>query len=218
MSTTSASDTLPRRIARFLPSGRAWWLVAGAFVAGLLLFALVLSNRGGEFEFYRAERDDAAGAEHQVFEPLPEPLPAGGDSASGMDTASAGAAAPRVDQHASAPEDAASQAPVDTPSPESPAVAATAEEAALPRPLTAPPPEYPRAALRSGASGNVLLLIEVDAEGRPGAIEVVESSRHRELDRAAVNAVRRWRFQPAMRGGIAVPATVRQAFSFDAPD
>jgi len=213
MSTPPASATPPGRFARFLPSGRAWWLVAGAFLAGLLLFALVLSNKRDAFEFYRADGDGAAGVEGQVFEPLPAPLPAGEDAASGMDDRPpTRAEAPRIDQHAPSPAGTPSPAPATAAQP-----GTAAADTSVPRPLSSPPPDYPNAALRTGASGNVVLRIEVGANGRPGAIEVVAGSRNRELDRAAVRAVRRWRFQPAMRDGVAVPASVQQTISFDAP-
>lgn len=209
MPTPPASNPPSGRFARFLPSGRAWWLVAGAFLAGLLLFALVLSNRRDAFEFYRADGDGAASVEGQVFEPLPAPLPAGEDAASGMDDRPpARADAPRIDQHSPSPAGVPSPAPAST---------AALADASVPRPLSTPSPDYPAAALRAGAGGNVVLRIEVGADGRPGSVEVVASSRNRELDRAAVRAVRRWRFQPAMRDGVAVPASVQQTISFDAP-
>ena len=62
------------------------------------------------------------------------------------------------------------------------------------------------------------LRIEVGADGVPTDVVVVGSSRNRELDRAAVQAVRRWRFQPAMQNGVAVAATVQQTISFEAPN
>ena len=77
--------------------------------------------------------------------------------------------------------------------------------------------ELPRAALRAGISGQVVLHIEVRDNGRPGAVQVVESSGHRALDRAATRAVRRWRFEPATREGAPVASTVQQVISFDAP-
>src|SRR5690606_16590080 len=75
----------------------------------------------------------------------------------------------------------------------------TAAAAAVPRLLSAPQPEYPRSALRAGLTGRVVLRIDVGTDGRPREVVVVESSRHRVLDRAAV------------------PATVQQVISFAAP-
>ena len=42
MTAPPASPSPLQRLARFLPAGRGWWLVLGAILAGLLLFALVL--------------------------------------------------------------------------------------------------------------------------------------------------------------------------------
>ena len=67
-------------------------------------------------------------------------------------------------------------------------------------------------------SGSVQLHIDVGADGVPINVVVVGSSRNRELDRAAVQAVRRWRFQPAMRNGVPEAASVQQTISFEAPN
>lgn len=42
---------------------------------------------------------------------------------------------------------------------------------------------------------------DVGADGAPASVSVVETSGNRELDRAALEAVRRWRFQPATANG-----------------
>ncbi|HRO26340.1 MAG TPA: energy transducer TonB [Luteimonas sp.] len=216
MSTPPATSTPRHRFARFLPSGRAWWLIVGAFVAGLVLFALVLSGKRDEFEFYRANDGGSARVEGQVFDPLPAPLPAGEQAASGMDQRLPADDAPRIDQHAPSPA-APAPATAGQPGAEPPTGRSVAADASVPRPVSSPPPSYPQAALRAGASGDVVLRIEVRADGTPGKVEVVTSSRNRALDREAVRAVRRWRFQPAMRDGVAVPASVNQTISFDAP-
>ena len=211
MSTPPAPIPASRGIVRFLPARRAWWLVGGAVLAGVLLFALLLSSKRDEFEFYRATGENVPGTPAQVFDPLPAPLPAGDTTASGMDTdAPAPTQAPRIDQH---------DAPTVAPDPTAPAIQTppTATGSRDPRAISAPPPDYPAAALRAGVSGEVVLRIEVGADGRPGEISVVSGSRNRELDRAAMRAVRRWRFEPAMREGVAVPGVVQQTIRFDAP-
>ena len=199
-----------RGIARYLPAGRAWWLVAGAVLAGLLLFALVLSGKRDEFEFYRADGEPGR-VPGQVFDPLPAPLPAGESAASGMETGEPPAEAPRIDQQSAPPQIA--PAPSSAQPGSAPVEVATRE----PRPVRTPAPDYPRAALRANQSGEVLLRIEVRADGRPGEITVLSSSRHRALDQAAIRAVRRWRFEPAMRDGVAVPGAVQQSIRFDPP-
>ncbi|MGN6111840.1 MAG: energy transducer TonB, partial [Luteimonas sp.] len=80
---------------------------------------------------------------------------------------------------------------------------------------SSPAPRYPRAAQRRGLSGTVLLRIHVDADGEPVAIDLVQGSGARELDRAAVEGVRRWRFAPAMRDGQPVGGSVQVPITFN---
>lgn len=61
-------------------------------------------------------------------------------------------------------------------------------------------PSYPSAARRLGAQGTTLLKVHVLADGRVGEVIVQESAGHSDLDRAAADAVRQWRFDPARRG------------------
>ncbi|GIK97292.1 MAG: hypothetical protein BroJett029_15010 [Alphaproteobacteria bacterium] len=74
--------------------------------------------------------------------------------------------------------------------------------------LANPPPVYPRQARRLGQEGQVLLRVEVSADGRARAVHVSVSSGHPLLDTAARDAVARWRFHPAQQGGVAVEGTV----------
>src|SRR5688572_4190630 len=70
-----------------------------------------------------------------------------------------------------------------------------------------PAPRYPARAVRAGEEGRVLLRVFVDANGRPIEVTVEHSSGSRELDRAARDKVLAdWRFRPAMRAGVPVPA------------
>jgi protein TonB len=61
-------------------------------------------------------------------------------------------------------------------------------------------PVYPRAALQRGAEGETLLRVRVLASGRVREVRVERSAGHRDLDRAATAAVRRWRFEPFAEG------------------
>jgi len=54
----------------------------------------------------------------------------------------------------------------------------------------------------------------VGADGVPTSVEVAQRSGSRDLDRAAVNAVRQWRFQPAQRDGQAVAGAVTVPIDF----
>jgi periplasmic protein TonB len=61
-------------------------------------------------------------------------------------------------------------------------------------------PGYPASARRAGAAGTAVLRVHVLADGRVGAVEIETSAGHADLDRAAVEAVRQWRFEPGQRG------------------
>jgi protein TonB len=64
------------------------------------------------------------------------------------------------------------------------------------------PPRYPWTARAQGYQGRVVLSVWVSAEGDADRLAVVKSSGYPLLDRAAVDAVQRWRFQPARRAGL----------------
>jgi periplasmic protein TonB len=68
------------------------------------------------------------------------------------------------------------------------------------------PPSYPEIARRRGQQGRVVLHVNVSAEGMPIAVTVAESSGYATLDTAALAAVQQWRFVPASRGGMPIPA------------
>jgi protein TonB len=67
------------------------------------------------------------------------------------------------------------------------------------------PPIYPDEAAIRGEHGSVLLLIHVSEAGIATGVDVVQSSGVASLDQAALTAVRKWRFHPALREGEAVP-------------
>ena len=69
-------------------------------------------------------------------------------------------------------------------------------------------PSYPASARRAGIEGTTLLGVRVEADGRVGDVVLKRSAGHPDLDRAAENAVRRWRFEPAHRGAEAVAVWV----------
>ena len=77
-----------------------------------------------------------------------------------------------------------------------------------------PPPPYPRVARRRGLEGTVLLRVLVDDHGRPARVRLVRSSGRRILDRAAVRAVRAWRFVPGQRAGRPAAMWVEVPVSF----
>jgi len=70
--------------------------------------------------------------------------------------------------------------------------------------LEGAPPRYPVESRRKREQGTVVLLLLVGTDGRVAEIRVTRSSGHARLDEAALKAVRRWRWSPAMRNGAAV--------------
>ncbi len=78
------------------------------------------------------------------------------------------------------------------------------------------PPIYPEEAANRGEHGSVVLLIHVSGAGIATGVDVVESSGVASLDQAAVTAVRKWRFHPALREGEAIPFDMPFRFVFEA--
>jgi protein TonB len=80
--------------------------------------------------------------------------------------------------------------------------------------LQNPPPVYPPLARRLGEQGRALLRVYVTADGIADTVELRSTSGSDRLDRAALEAVRRWRFVPARQGDARVAAWVLVPISF----
>jgi protein TonB len=65
-------------------------------------------------------------------------------------------------------------------------------------------PSYPSSPRRLGIQGTTTLRIYVSAEGHVTEVMVEQTAGHADLDHAAADAVKRWRFEPARRGTEAV--------------
>ncbi len=77
------------------------------------------------------------------------------------------------------------------------------------RAVSTPAPRYPADALRSGTSGEVLVEITVGTDGSVTDARVLRSNPPRVFDREALNAVKRWKFEP-----ISSPTTTRRTLAF----
>ncbi|KAA5539423.1 energy transducer TonB [Roseiconus nitratireducens] len=77
-----------------------------------------------------------------------------------------------------------------------------------------PPPEYPAEAVRRRLEGTILLELTIDASGNVTDATVLRSSGHASLDRAAIDAVLRWKGQPATRWGRPVATVERLPVRF----
>jgi TonB family protein len=86
-----------------------------------------------------------------------------------------------------------------------------------PRVIRRERPEYPYALSNSGMRGEVTVDLIVDIEGRPRNV-FAEQSLNPSFDDAAVEAVRRWRFEPARVHGTPLPARFRVSIVFELED
>ena len=114
------------------------------------------------------------------------------------------------------PKETPSQIPPPSP-PSPPSLSSHLAQARLdapPRPKRTIRPEYPKGARQRGEQGNVVLEIEVGADGACTVATVVESSGFAELDEAALKAARAARFTPARAGDRPVDSTARLTLTF----
>ncbi len=127
----------------------------------------------------------------RAAEPTPPPVPA---------------SPPAVERPAAAPSaDPAAPAPAAAPAqPAGPVVVP-------PRPLADAKADYPPDALEAGLEADVVLQIDVLADGRVGEVTVREAAGYG-FDEAATAAVKSMRFQPATVDG--VPAAVRISYTY----
>ena len=113
------------------------------------------------------------------------------------------AAEQRAAEQRQAQQPAAPATPPPAPSAPPPAASTTL------RAISTPAPAYPSEALRAGESGEVVVEFTVNPDGSVSNPRVVRASPPRTFDRAAINAVRRWRFQP-----VASATTTRRTIGF----
>jgi protein TonB len=89
---------------------------------------------------------------------------------------------------------------------------------AKPRYRTNPTPDYPIPSKRRREEGIVLLNVQVAADGTPAAVSLNRSCGHPLLDRAALDAVRRWTFEPACAAGVPISSLVVVPVRFSLAD
>ena len=83
-------------------------------------------------------------------------------------------------------------------------------------------PTYTEPALRAGITGTVTLFVKVDKNGVPAEVKVIKwtgrdgsSSEPLGLDKAAIEAVRQWRFYPGVEWGKPKPFSCKIEMLFD---
>jgi TonB family protein len=111
------------------------------------------------------------------------------------------------------PATAQSNAPAPAADPQNPPVVVLRNGVRAPRAIYQPDPEYSDDARKKMTNGVALLWLIVDTEGKPRDIKVVVPVGDG-LDEKAVEAVKTWEFEPAMKDGkpVAVQINVEVAF------
>ncbi len=190
-------------------------VLAIAFAIGLVMFLLLWMDQRNDKDFFKASGTGAPSAEGEA---LPAPLPSdvaseGGDNASGLrlPRQEARPVAPVPDEIPRIVESAPPWEPAPPPAPEE----RVARVDSAPVPLSRPAPRYPREALNRNIGGIVRVQVVVGPDGSVERMELAESSGDRFLDRAAMEAVRRWRFIPATRNGQPVTASIIVPLEFN---
>lgn len=80
--------------------------------------------------------------------------------------------------------------------------------------LKAPAARYPTAAMRARQAGWVVVSFTVDSDGGTSDIKVVDAKPGRVFDRAAIDAIKRYQFKPAMKNGVPVSSIKQQRIEF----
>ena len=70
-------------------------------------------------------------------------------------------------------------------------------------PIVRVPPKYPVSAARDGVEGWVELNFSIDETGRVIDAKVVQAEPKRLFNKAALNAIKRWKYKPTIDGGTA---------------
>lgn len=80
--------------------------------------------------------------------------------------------------------------------------------------IDTPPPAYPPEAECDSNGGTAVLRVTIQQDGVPSQVTQVQSAGHPALDKAALDAVRTWKFRAATRGGKPVSHTITVPVNF----
>ncbi len=94
---------------------------------------------------------------------------------------------------------------------------ASAAPSQAPKALVQPSPNYSFALRHDEVAGHVVVSFTVTPSGDVIHAAVVKST-HRRLEKPALEAVRQWKFSPAMKAGAPVSARVLQPIAFTISD
>ncbi|MEQ8785827.1 MAG: TonB family protein [Pirellulaceae bacterium] len=85
---------------------------------------------------------------------------------------------------------------------------------ALPSKVEFPQPVYPADLRRRGVTGLVKLRVRVGIDGKVRAASIYRGSGHAAFDEAALDVIRRWRFEPARQAGVPVEMEIAVPIRF----
>jgi TonB family protein len=92
----------------------------------------------------------------------------------------------------------------------------TNQEVRAPRPYRRLKPPYPESAARAEVEATVDVLVDIDAHGEVGRLEIARWAGYR-LDESVIDTVKQMHFFPAMRDGVALPMRVLLRYNFRKP-
>lgn len=81
-------------------------------------------------------------------------------------------------------------------------------------PVVRIPPNYPRGAKQAGIQGYVTMAVTINPDGTVSGVEVIEADPQRLFDKAATDAMKRWKFRPKIVDGQPVSQRARQTIEF----
>jgi len=87
------------------------------------------------------------------------------------------------------------------------------QEVRAPRPYRRLKPPYPETAARAEVEATVDVLVDIDARGEVGRVEVARWAGYG-LEQSVTDTVRQMHFFPAMRDGVAIPYTISYTYRF----
>jgi periplasmic protein TonB len=94
---------------------------------------------------------------------------------------------------------------------------AVAEETEAPVPVRMVPPKYPHEMRKEGVGGVVTVTCIIDESGNVTE-PVVQKASHDAFVKPALEALKKWKFKPAKRGGTPVPLKVSIPIQFSVND
>lgn len=77
-----------------------------------------------------------------------------------------------------------------------PNISSNTQFSATPTPISRNHPEYPRRALDLRIEGHVIVLYDISAQGRVENIRIVDAKPNNIFNRAVIQAMKQWRYQP----------------------